>query len=248
MKTSQIIFLFLLCWCRASADTVGYGGKHEIAVESGPLVFRHAHDWDSKQVQALFFDLAHHEKFFSAANDFSFVELRDSKDKLLFRSPSPALTKLWISPDAQFLVGLSDIKLYNPYQLVVWRPDGTLLHSEHISADVAKLTDAQRREFAQRFPKAEQFLTGRYFTRGNASYLDYVLLGVPNEIGEAAWDYLYPLRVRHPYSNDFGESVTNTVNWFDPKRPEPSITRQGTDWVLSLRSPSGKLMTIPLKK
>lgn len=239
--------VLLLAPIASHADFNGYGGTHEVTVVQGTLTFRHVHNWDARKVDELFSDLTHHERFFSAANDFSFVELRDG-NALLFRSPSPALTYLWISPDAQFFVGLSGVKLRNPYQLVVWQRDGTVVHREHISAEVAQLSPEQRREFARRYPKAEQFLSARYFVHGNSTYLDYSLLGVPNNIGAAAWDYLYSFRVRHPYSDDFGESVTNWVEWFDEKQPEVAISRSGPEVTLSLRSPKGKRMTIPIKE
>ena len=63
--------------------------------------------------------------------------------------------------------------LCNPYQLVVWRRDGTLVQSVHISDEVAKLTPEQRGDFAKRFPAAERFLSGRYFTYNDSTYLDY---------------------------------------------------------------------------
>jgi hypothetical protein len=143
----------LLLFVRGTyADVYRYGGRHEIETNNGTVSFRHVHDWSSEKLQPLFFDLTHHDRFFSSANDFSYVELRDSAGKVLFRSPSPALTKLWISPDSQLLVGFSDVMVYNPYQLMVWQRDGTLLHREHISAEVAKISSENRREFAQRFP------------------------------------------------------------------------------------------------
>lgn len=242
-----ISLLLLLPPLAARADRVGYGGTHEVTAKKSTLTFRHVHNWDSAKVDELFSDLTHHERFFSAANDFAFVELRDG-DSVLFRSPAAALTHLWISPDTQFFVGLSRVRLRNPYQLVVWRRDGTVVHREHISYEVAKLSPEHRRVFAKRFPKAEQFLSGRYFIHGNSTYLDYSILGVPNKIGDAAWDYLFPLRVRHPYSDDFGESVTNWIEWFDPKNPDVSIARNGTELTLSLRSPTGKRVTIPIKQ
>ena len=229
------------------ADGSGYGGTHQVTAEKGPLTFRHVHNWDSPKVEELFSDLTHHERFFSPVNDFAFVELRDGAT-VLFRSPSPALTYLWISPDAQFFVGLSRVKLYNPYQLVVWQRDGTVVHREHISSWVARLSPDQRREFAKLHPKAEEFLSGRYFVHGDATYLDYSLLGVPNNIGNAAWGYLYPFRVRHPYSDDFSESVSNWVEWYDDNGPELAIDRSGAALTLSLRSPDGKRVTIPIKE
>jgi hypothetical protein len=188
---------------------------------------KHTHDWSSPKVGKMFLDLSNHKKFFAADNDFAFTEVtRDGK--VLFRSPSPALTQLWVSPDGQIVVGLSDIMLYNPFQLVVWSIDDHLLHSEHISDSVALYDATQQRVFTRRHPRAAKFLADRVFIHQGHTYLDYSILGVPNEIGDAAWDYLYALNQHHPYSDDFASSVTNSVRWFDSKRP-----------VVSLRSTTG---------
>lgn len=241
-----ISLLLLLSPFAARADSIGYGGTHEVTANQGKLTFHHVHNWDSPKVDELFSDLTHHERFFSTANDFAFVELRDG-DSLLFRSPSPALTYLWISPDAQYLVGLSRVMLRNPYQLVVWRRDGTIVHREHIASTVAKLSQEQRKEFTQRFPEAEKFLSGRYFEYGKLTYLDFSIGGVPNNIGHDAWSYLHSLRVRHPYAKDFSESVTNWVDWFDKTNPDVGISLKETTLTLSLRSRTGSLITIPIK-
>jgi len=241
-KPCSVAFIAL----RARGDYAGYTAQREISTNNGTLTFRHVHNWGSTNVETLFFDFAHHDKFFSPANDFAYVELRDSSGKLLFRSPSPALTKLWISPDSKFVVGLSDVMFYNPYQLVVWRSDGSLVHREHISARVAKMSLEEKEEFAKRFPRAEKFLAERYFLINGNTYLDYSLRGVPNEIGRPAWDFLRPLRAWNPYSDDFSESVTNWVYWFDPEHTELSIAQQGSDLALFLRSPTGMTMTVPL--
>ncbi|HYF37891.1 MAG TPA: hypothetical protein VD994_21490 [Prosthecobacter sp.] len=238
--------MFLTALQCALADGTGYSGYHEASATRGSLTVRHSHDWSSKKVHSLFQDLSHHEKFLTAANDFASTELRDGST-VLFKRPSPALTQVWISPDGQFVVGLSSVMLHNPYQLVIWKRDGTLLHREHIASEVAKLSSEQRREFARRFPKAEKFLAPRYFTVRGLLYLDYSILGVPNQIGTAAWEFLYPLRTPHPYSGDFSESVTNSVYWFHPKNPKIALLQKGTEFTLTLRSPTGKPMAISFK-
>lgn len=229
------------------ADAVAYGGPHEIIAKEGILTFSHFHNWDAPQVEQLFSDLIRHERFFSAANNFSFVELREGKT-VLFRSPSSALTKLWISSDGQYFVGLSSIMLRNPYQLVIWRRDGAVVHREHISSEVAKLSLEQRQEFAKRFPEAERFLSKRYFVYGDSTYLDYRILGVPNNIGSAAWTHLDRLRVPHPYADDFSESVTNIVEWFDRRNPDLKLLRKGHELSVSWRSPTGKRVTIIVRE
>lgn len=243
------ILLVLLGTPRSQADVGPYDGRHKVTARSATLTVTHVHDWSSRKVEPLFADLQQHDKFFSAAaKDFGHLEAREAGGRLLFITACPALTHLWISPDSQYIVGLSSVKLYNPYQLVIWQRDGTLLHREHISAQVAKATPDQRRDFAQRFPKAEQFLAQRYFTHAGATYLDYQILGVPNVIGDAAWTALDPLIVPHPYSDDFGETSTNHVFWYDEKDPAPALDTAAKPMSLTLRSPTGKRFTIPLGK
>ncbi len=248
MKRWLFMVLAVLAVQGAWADMVGYGETRQFSATNGVLTARHFHNWGSRKISGLFLDFNHHQRFFTAENDFAYVELLDSAGKVLFHAPSPALTYLWISPDSEYLVGLSSVMLYNPYQLVVWRRDGTLLHSEHISAEVASLSPEQRQEFARKFPEAERFLQQRYFTYHDATYLDFLILGVPNEIGEDAFKYLLALEVKHPYSSDFSHSVTNWVGWFDEKNPDPKIVSTGGKLVLQLRSPNGRQMEIPLTK
>jgi hypothetical protein len=45
----------------------------------------------------------------------------------------PALTLLWISPDSRYVVGLSNVKLWNPYQLVVFSRAGRRVFERSIN-------------------------------------------------------------------------------------------------------------------
>ncbi|MEO5672104.1 MAG: hypothetical protein ABIR26_15545, partial [Ramlibacter sp.] len=100
MKRRPLLLACLLVPCGAMADAVAYRSRVDISATNDKTSFRHVHDWSSKKLDALFDDIANHDKFFSAANDFSWVEARDKGEQVIFRSPSPALTKLWISPDS----------------------------------------------------------------------------------------------------------------------------------------------------
>ena len=248
MKRRPLILASLLAPCGAIADSVAYRGRVDITESNDRIAFRHVHDWSSRKVDALFEDIANHDKFFTAANDFSWVEARDARGQVLFRSPSPAFTKLWISPDSQFFVGLSGIRRSNPYQLAVWRRDGQLVHRQHISSEVAKLSPEQRKDFALRFPEAQALLSNRYFSYENATYLDFSIQGMPKKIGMPASDYLRKLSVPHPYSGDFAESVTNSVIWFDDSNPAPRMEQTALGWSLYLRSPGGKQMEITVPR
>jgi hypothetical protein len=44
-----------------------------------------------------------------------------------FAVPCPALTHIWISPDSEYVIGISNVMLRNPYQLVVFNRAGDRL-------------------------------------------------------------------------------------------------------------------------
>lgn len=245
MKYAALLLAFII-FSPASllADRVGYGDQHTISDINNRFGVVHMHDWSSEKVSVLFDDLANHEAFLSEANDFSFIQVFDSKKKSLFIKPSPALTVIWISPDSKFIVGLSDIMLNNPYQLIIWRTDGTLVHKEHISSRVARLSQKELDEFYLQYPTAKTIFKNRYSIRNDTIYLDYEILGVADALGNQAWNYLYSREAPHPYSDDFSSSVTNSVYWFNAKEPRLAIRETKDTICLSLASPSGKMMQI----
>lgn len=245
MKT--ILFFYLSCLAfPLFADSVAYGGRHSVTAERGDLRIVHTHDWNSPKVAKLFLDLAHHEAFLSEKNDFSYIEAWDQKGILLFRRPASALSYLWISPDSKFIVGLSSVKLYNPFQIMVWKSDGTLIYKEHISPSVAKLPQDILVHFREKFPSAAEFLSKRSSKIDDTVYIDYSILGVPNEIGSDAWRFLSEHSVPHPYSPDFSSSVTNWVGWYDERNPRIRIEENQHQTAVILTSPRGKSFRIPL--
>lgn len=74
---------------------------------------------------------------FTGENDYAFIECLDKKTrKVVFKQPTPALTHLIISPNEQFVVGVSDIKALNPYHLVVFNLKGQLIKKVAITDEV----------------------------------------------------------------------------------------------------------------
>lgn len=247
MKTTLLPLLLLLALCGPPlhADMVAYAETRTVYAVGADLKALHVHNWGSQRILSLFHNSGP-DSFFERTNDFSYISVRDRRGAVRFWSPSPALTFTWISPDGRYIVGLSNIKLNNPYQLVVWSSEGEVIHREHISATVAKITAAQWDEFARRFPEAATTLRDQNFEVGGELFLDYgtAARALPQE----AWDFLRPLHVRHPYADDFAETATNYINWFDAANPDPRIDETQGIPVLNLRSPTGKEMAIVLNR
>ncbi len=227
----------------ARGDMVGYGGPHDCSASRDGFVFRHQHDWNWNVIDKLFEKHGSDPKaIFSDDNTFSHVELVDRSGKTLFRKPSPALTHLWVSPGAEYLVGISNVQLRNPYHLVIWRSDGTLVHARHISPTVARLTQTDRIEFIRRFPMSESRLSEDYFLHAGALYLAYD--HHQNDLPEDAWDFLKDFRVSNPIAPDISASVTNWIWWFDGQDPAIALEKKDRDLLLNLRSRKGRLISL----
>jgi hypothetical protein len=111
----------------AHADTVGYDKVVDRSAETDTLRAEHHHDWSSVTHAARWKMISTSKDPF-ADNDYSWLRLYDKTTSIeLFRRPVPALTHIWISPDSEYVVGVSNVMLWNPYQLVVFNRTGDRL-------------------------------------------------------------------------------------------------------------------------
>lgn len=110
------------------ADFIGYDKVIDLSTENGNLRAEHHHDWSGASHAARWKMISTTKDPFTADNDYSYLRLRDKATGAeLFRRPVPALTHVWISPDSKYVVGISNIMLWNPYQLVVFSKSGERL-------------------------------------------------------------------------------------------------------------------------
>lgn len=230
--------LTLLYSMLAHADGAAYGGRHEIAVDGGYGSFRHVHNWSSPKVKEFAYDMANPDRIFTADNDFSYVEFIDRQGKVLLREPSPAFTVLAVYEDSYF-IGMSDVKLNNPYQLVVWNGNGDIIYKEKIQSHVVKLTSEKLEEFEADFPKAYELLKPYCFVYQNDTYCNNA--GTLHLFEPKAWEYLAKLLVKHPYIYS-SDSASNYVWWM--KMPLEFDHKNN----LLVPTQKGDPITIPLGK
>jgi len=120
----------------ALADAVGYAEVKDIRTQNDVLSVEHHHDWSRATEPARYKMITTTKNPFTAENTYSWLRAVDkASGKELFRAPVPALTLLWISPDSKYVVGLSSIKLWNPYQLVVFTRSGRRVFEKDFTSD-----------------------------------------------------------------------------------------------------------------
>jgi hypothetical protein len=117
------------------ADAVAYSRVRDLRAESDSVVAEHRHDWSRGTQAARAKMMTTTKDPFTADNTYAYLRLVDKgTGRELFKKPVPALTHLWISPDSRYVVGLSNLKISNPYQLVVFDRAGRRLLAESIDS------------------------------------------------------------------------------------------------------------------
>lgn len=125
----------LLAGSSAWSDAVSYSKVVDLRAESAAVVAQHHHDWSQATRDARWKMISTTKDPFTAENTYAYLRLVDrASGRELFKKPVPALTHLWISPDSRYVVGLSSIKLNNPYQLVVFSRSGRRVLEKSITA------------------------------------------------------------------------------------------------------------------
>jgi hypothetical protein len=119
----------------ARADRVGYFSIYDCKAENELLYAEH-HDWSKATRAARWKMISTTKDVFTSSNSYARLVVRNKRDQSqLFRVPTPALTHLWISQDSRFIVGISNTKLDNPIQVVVFNTKGMLVLAKSVDKE-----------------------------------------------------------------------------------------------------------------
>jgi hypothetical protein len=122
------LWLMVAASTPAHADRIGYQGVAELRAETGTVRAEHHHDWSGATSAARWKMISTTKNPFTDDNDYSYLRLLDKATGAeLFRRHVPALSYIWISPSSRYVVGISNVMLWNPYQLVVFSKSGDRL-------------------------------------------------------------------------------------------------------------------------
>ena len=230
----------------ARADAVGYSRVIDLEAKGDTFAVRHHHDWSGKTREARDRMMATGRDPFTADNTYASLTWLGRSGAVVRTLPSPALNWLGVTADSRYVVGLSAIKLDNPYQLVVYDRDGNLLLKRHIGATVACLTPARFRQLSGRLAAAADLLEDRVWQADGRVYVDYDSLSPREHSG--LWSALRPHDCPSPFSAAISESVTNSVHWYDEKDPAPAVLEEGgVPTGVRLRDPEGRTFTVPFR-
>ena len=207
----------------ARADYAPYRGSRNIEDSIRDLTVKHSHDWKNPPA----FDILNNpDSPFLQANETAFVELWDRQQrKLLWRKPTPALSDVWISPDGDYIVGLSTIKWNNPYQFVLFSRDGQLLKANHVSCLVAKFSKKELDTFWVSYPELKNHLQRHTSKVDGEFYVDFSF--VDQDKYPKARRALYSRKTVNPIYPGARASISNWIWWYDSEVKPLILERDG---------------------
>jgi hypothetical protein len=232
----------------ARADRIGYASIVDLRADGDTFIVKHHHDWSEATRASRDKMITTHQDPFRSDNDYAYVAWYSRDDgRRLRQMPSPALTWLGVSPDSRYVIGLSNVKHDNPYQLVVYNRAGELLLKRHIGPQVACLTPEKHRELRHSYPRQFEILNESIWTKDGVVYVDFLTMDMPTRLGHL-WDTLYSFVCLSPFSTNFSESVSNWVGWYDEKFPAPMVIENaGQPVAIRLKDPKGIEFTMPFR-
>jgi hypothetical protein len=107
---------------------IWYDKVVDLWTEAGTLRAEHHHDWSGATRQARWKMISSTRNPFGRTMIIPTCACATIRQVLnCFARPVPALTHIWISPNSKYVVGISNVKVWNPCQLVVFSKSGDLL-------------------------------------------------------------------------------------------------------------------------
>ena len=202
------------------ADPTSYSQEVLITAESEHYIVNHYHNWTTDTEKELWEMISTDQNPFTENNNYAYIELIDKNTcKVIFKKPSTALTQIKISQNEKHIVGISNIMVWNPYQLIIYDINGTLVKKRNFSSEEAKMNASQYDKFSIQFPKQCEELTEYTYSKNDFVYIDFLRMGMPKELGEA-WDFLFQYLSPNHLTPNMWETTTNYIYWFDEENPE----------------------------
>jgi hypothetical protein len=249
----KLVMGFLLIFCVNSVypDRAAYSEKIRIRTESKNYLIEHFHDWSLETIhERSQMIVSEDQNPFDKNNNYAFIEAFSKETgKKVFHMPTPALTRLYISEDENYIVGISDIKTFNPYQLIIITMDGEIIKKRHISPQEAKMNKDDFDIFKNNFPQAFQFLQshGRIYYIYPYYYIDFLSMNMPTFLGKDAFHVLLKYSSFNHLSNNFSSSVTNWVYWFNKENQNIQFNyRENKLFSISILDPNNLMIEISI--
>jgi hypothetical protein len=214
--------LLLFCTSYVFPDGTAYSDKKNIRIESKNYYVVHSHNWSDETKDERQKMITKENQNIFENNNYAYIEVynKNTNEKII-HVPSPALTNIFISEDEQYILGISKIMIYNPYQLIIMNIKGEIIKIRHIAPEEAKMDKNEFSNFSNNFPDAFQYLQSnkRIYKINSYYFIDFLSMNMPVFLGDEAFRFLLKYVTANHLSNNISSSVTNWIFWFNENNP-----------------------------
>ena len=236
IQCSQIVF----------ADKVPYFGSSEIVVESENYKIVHTHDWSLKDAEWIYYLPFKYHKY--RVENFGTIHCINKRNgRTVFKRKCPPLTFIDISDDERFIVGLSNINIHNPSQLVIYNNNGRLLKKRHIALREMKLSIKEYKTL-RRSEKRELFRNKHYkYKIGDSIYVDFPFINFVKRKWISISEFHY-ISNNH-LSPNFSSSMGNWIYWYNSSNPDIKYQMKRRKLIaISLLDPEAERFIVKIKE
>ncbi|GMO40639.1 MAG: hypothetical protein Ta2B_20460 [Termitinemataceae bacterium] len=231
-------------------DRAAYSEKVRIEIESENYRIIHVHDWSlSTKNERHEMMISKEQDPFRRSNNFAYIECIDKRiEKIVFHIPTSAFTHLFISENENYIAGISNIMLDNPYQLIIITITGDIIKKRHITSEEARMRYDDFTNFKNKFQSEFQFLQSRkrIFYIDSYYYIDFLGMS-PVLLGNGVFKFLLKYIHENHLSNNFSQSVTNWVFWFNESNPDLLFNYKNKElYSISILDQENKRIEIPI--
>jgi hypothetical protein len=245
--------LLFICTNFAYADRSAYSEIREIKIESRNYSIVHFHNWSKETFDKRYSMInSEHQNILNENNNYAYIKIINKiTNEIIVNIPSPALTHLYISKDEQYILGISKIMFYNPYQLIIININGEIIKKRHIVPVEAKMNETEFNIFKNNYTNAFEYLqkNDRIYYVNTYFYIDFCDLNYPVYYGDEAFNYLSNYITENHLSENISSSVTNWIFWFYEKNPRLGFNYRNNElYSISLRDPKNKRIEIKINE
>ena len=241
--------LFIICSNFVFADRGSYSEIKEISIESRNYYIMHFHNWSDESREERFKMItSENQNIFDENNNYAYVRVVDKNtNEIILNIPSPALTHLSISEDEQYILGISNIMLWNPYQLIIININGEIIKKRHITPLEAKMNENEFNIFRNNFPNAflNLQINKRIYYVDRYYFIDFFNLTLMSE----AFSYLLNYNTNNNLSNNISSSVTNWIFWFNEQNPNINFNYRNDElFSINITDPKNNVIEIMINE
>ena len=170
-----------------------------VKVESNKYVVLHYHNWTESTKLARNKMMDEDRNPYKSENTYGRLLIISKGTSDTIKLPCSALSSIYINDEKNIVIGISNIYITNPYNIVIWTLRGQLLFKRWFEQFPGRLNNKELKYFKTHFPNSYNVLLkkDRIYNEAGNNYISYLIREIRGD--SLAWKYLVKHSIRNQY-------------------------------------------------